>query len=90
MPPAEVEAATAKFSKESSSLMLDRVDWKLDSQVPVTYVRCLRDLGALSPAYQEQLAARLPGADVIGIDACHYAMLEKPSEVAAVLNAIVG
>lgn len=89
MSPAEVEEAAAKFSKESSSLMLDRVDWKLDSQVPVTYVRCLRDRGALSPSYQEQLAARLPATDVIAIDACHYAMLEKPTEVAAVLNSIV-
>jgi pimeloyl-ACP methyl ester carboxylesterase len=86
MSPAAVEEAAAKFSKESSSLMLDRVDWKLDPQFPVTYVRCLRDLGALSPEYQEQLAARLPGADVIAIDACHYAMLEKPDEVAALLN----
>jgi pimeloyl-ACP methyl ester carboxylesterase len=89
MSPAEMEEAAAKFSKESSSLMLDRVDWKLDSQVPVTYVRCLRDLGALSPSLQEQLAARLPAADIIAIDACHYAMLEKPTEVAAVLNSIV-
>jgi len=89
MSPAEMEEAAAKFSKESSSLMLDRVDWKLDSQVPVTYVRCLRDLGALSPSHQEQLAARLPAVDIIAIDACHYAMLEKPTEVAAVLNSIV-
>ncbi len=89
MSSAEMEAAAAKFSKESSSLMLDRVDWKLDSRVPVTYVRCLRDLGALSPSHQEQLAARLPAADLIAIDACHYAMLEKPTEVAAVLNSIV-
>ncbi len=88
MSPAAVEAAAARFSKESSSLILDRVDWNLDSQVPVTYVRCLRDLGPLSPAYQEQLAARLPGADVIAIDACHYAMLEKPTEVASLINGI--
>jgi pimeloyl-ACP methyl ester carboxylesterase len=53
-----------KFAKESRSVMLDRVDWKLDSQIPVTYVRCLRDLGALSPAHQEHLAARLPGDNI--------------------------
>jgi pimeloyl-ACP methyl ester carboxylesterase len=86
MSPAAADLVAAKFSKESSSLMLDRVDWKLDSRVPVTYVRCMRDRGALSPTYQEQLAARLPGANVIAIDACHYAMIEKPTEVAAVLN----
>jgi pimeloyl-ACP methyl ester carboxylesterase len=86
--PAEVEVAAAKFSKESSSLMLDRVDWNLAAQLPVTYVRCLRDLGALSPEYQEQLAARLPSANVIAIDACHYAMLEKPAEVASLINGI--
>jgi pimeloyl-ACP methyl ester carboxylesterase len=88
MPPAEMEEVVAKFSRESSSLMLDRVDWELDSPVPVTYLRCLRDRGALSPARQTQLAARLPGASIIDIDACHYAMLEKPAEVAAILNSI--
>jgi hypothetical protein len=49
----------------------------------------LNDRGALSPAFQKQLAARL-GAQVkiAPIDACHYAMLEKPGEVASMINAI--
>jgi hypothetical protein len=37
------------------------------------------------------MAAKL-GADVqvVALDACHYAMLDRPREVAAVLNGIAG
>jgi pimeloyl-ACP methyl ester carboxylesterase len=83
------DEAASKFTKESSSLFLDRVDWRSDPAIPVTYVLCLNDRGALSPALQKQLAARLgSNVKIVSIDACHYAMLEKPAEIAAVINAI--
>ena len=86
---AQADEAASKFTKESSSLFLDRVDWRSDPAIPVTYVVCLNDRGALSPAFQEQLAPRLgPNVKIVSIDACHYAMLEKPTEVAAMINAI--
>jgi pimeloyl-ACP methyl ester carboxylesterase len=86
---AQADEAASRFTKESSSLFLDRVDWRSDPAIPVTYVLCLNDRGALSPAFQKQLAARLgSNVNIVSIDACHYAMLEKPTEVAAVINAI--
>jgi pimeloyl-ACP methyl ester carboxylesterase len=86
---AQADEAASKFTKESSSLFLDRVDWHSDPAIPVTYVLCLNDRGALSPAFQKQLAGRLGSkVTIASIDACHYAMLEKPTEVAAVINAI--
>jgi pimeloyl-ACP methyl ester carboxylesterase len=89
MSPALADQAASKFTKESSSLLLDRVDWTPNPALHATYVRCLRDRGALSPTYQQQLASRLgPGTSVVSIDACHYAMLERPVEIAAVLNSI--
>jgi pimeloyl-ACP methyl ester carboxylesterase len=89
MPVAQADEAASKFTKESSSLFLDRVDWRPDQAIPVMYVVCLNDRGALLPAFQKKLAARLgPNVKIVSIDACHYAMLEKPSEVAAVINAI--
>jgi len=89
MPVSQADEAAAKFTRESSSLFLDRVDWHCDPATPVTYVLCLNDRGALSPAFQKRLAARLgTHVKIAPIDACHYAMLEKPTEVAAVINAI--
>jgi pimeloyl-ACP methyl ester carboxylesterase len=89
MPSALADEAAAKFGNESSSLFLDRLDWIGNLAVPITYARCLKDRGVLSPTFQEQLAARLgPHAAVASIDACHYAMLEKPAEVATLLNSI--
>jgi len=89
MTSSQADEAAAKFGKESSSLFLDEVQWRRVPQIPVTYVRCLNDRGGLSPAFQEQLAHRL-GSDVeiASIAACHYAMLEKPADVAALLDSI--
>ena len=89
LPEAQANEAASKFTKESSSLFFDRVDWRPDPAISVTYVRCLNDRGALSPSFQEQLAARLgSNATITSIEACHYAMLEKPDEVAAVINGV--
>jgi len=86
---AEANEAASKFTKESSSLFLDRVDWRSDPAIPVMYVLCSNDRGALSPAFQKQLAARVgSNVKIVSINACHYAMLEKPTEVAAVINAV--
>jgi len=86
---AQADEAASKFTKESSSLFLDRVDWRSDSAIPVTYVVCLNDRGALSPAFQRLLAARLgSNVKISSIAACHYAMLEKPTDVVAVINSI--
>jgi len=87
LPPAIAQRAASRFTKESTSLVLDPVHWNPSFARPVTYVRCLRDRGPLSPSHQKRMAAKLD-ATMISIDACHYVMLEKPSEVANVLNAV--
>jgi pimeloyl-ACP methyl ester carboxylesterase len=87
LPPFVANQAAARFTNESTSLVLDPVDWNPKLAAPATYVQCLRDRGPLSPSHQKRMAARL-SANVVSIDACHYAMLEKPTEVANVLNTV--
>ncbi len=87
LPPLVAEQAAARFTNESTSLVLDPVHWNPKLATPATYVQCLRDRGPLSPSHQKRMAARL-GASVVPIDACHYVMLEKPTEVANVLNVV--
>jgi pimeloyl-ACP methyl ester carboxylesterase len=87
LPPLVAEQAAARFTNESTSLVLDPVHWNPKSATPATYVQCLRDRGPLSPSQQKRMAARL-GASVVPIDACHYVMLEKPTEVANLLDVV--
>jgi pimeloyl-ACP methyl ester carboxylesterase len=87
LPPLVAEWAAARFTSESTSLVLDPVHWDPKSAAPATYVQCLRDRGPLPPSHQKRMAARL-GATVVSIDACHYVVLEKPNEVANVLNSV--
>lgn len=89
LPERIADEAAARFTRESTSLVRSPVDWKPVPASQVTYVRCLRDRGPLPPAHQARMAARLgTGATVTALDACHYAMLDKPSEVAGVINEI--
>jgi pimeloyl-ACP methyl ester carboxylesterase len=87
LPPLVAAQAAARFTNESTSLVLDPVHWNPKLATPATYVQCLRDRGPLSPSHQKRMAARL-GASVVPIDACHYVILEKPTEVANVLNVV--
>ena len=57
---------------------------ELDSAIPVTYVVLERDR-VLSPDYQRRMAWRLPNAEVISLDSCHQAMLQRPREVAEII-----
>jgi pimeloyl-ACP methyl ester carboxylesterase len=51
---------------------------------PVTYVELTKDR-LLPPAVQQRMAQRLAGVEVLQVDSCHQAMLQKPREVAEVL-----
>ena len=89
LPAERADAAASRFTSESASLVLDPVVWDRASVGPVTYVQCLRDRGPLSPSRQARLAERLgPATELIAIDACHYAMIERPTVVADLLNSI--
>jgi pimeloyl-ACP methyl ester carboxylesterase len=89
MDPARVSRACDRLTKESSALVREPVRWSGRPPAPCTYLKCLRDQGPLSPRYQDRMAANLGDAvKVVALDACHYAMLDRPGEVAAALNQI--
>ncbi len=59
----------------------------LGHPIPRTWVRLLRD--AIVPVtVQDANIARLGGAEVIDLDAAHMAMISRPAELAAVLDAV--
>lgn len=83
------EAAAARFANESTSLVKDKVHWQRPLPCPATYVQCLRDRGPLSPAHQRRLAQRLcPTVSIRSLDACHYVMLERPHELAVIIDSV--
>ena len=53
---------------------------------PVTYI-VLRDDRLISPSQQRAMAARIPDATVIELEAAHQAATQKPRELAELLLA---
>ena len=51
---------------------------------PVTYVVLTQDK-ILPPDTQRRMAERVPGVDVVELEACHQAMLQQPRELADIL-----
>ena len=87
--PTRAGRACDRLTRESSALVREPVHWSGRVPSSCTYIKCLRDRGPLSPRHQERMAANLgAGVRVVAIDACHYAMLDRPGEVAAALNQI--
>lgn len=87
--PVRAGQACDRLTRESSALVLEPVQWSGRVPSSCTYIKCLRDRGPLSPVHQERMAANLgAGVRVVAVDACHYAMLDRPGEVAAILNQI--
>lgn len=68
-------------------MLTQSVDLQLDKlPCPVTYV-VLGDDRLISPSQQRAMAARIPGATVIELDAAHQATMQKPKELAELLLA---
>ena len=89
MHPGRANRACDRLTKESSALVREPVRWSGRPPAPCTYIKCLRDQGPLSPRHQERMAANLgEGVNVVALDACHYAMLDRTAELAAALNQI--
>ncbi|MDB6147809.1 MAG: alpha/beta hydrolase fold [Spartobacteria bacterium] len=83
------QTACARFTPESRSLVQEPLHWSGRPPAPCTYIRCLRDRGALSPQVQERMAANLgSGVRIVSLDTCHYPMLESPEQVARALNEV--
>jgi pimeloyl-ACP methyl ester carboxylesterase len=60
---------------------------KLPATIPITYIKLMRDK-TLSPRNQDRMIANLRGAEVLELAAGHDAMISRPRELAAILNAI--
>ena len=89
MGPDQVSRACDRLTPESAALVQEPLRWTGRPPAPCTYLKCLRDRGPLSPRHQNRMAANLgTGVRVVALDACHYAMLDRPGEVAAALNHI--
>ncbi|MEW6248325.1 MAG: alpha/beta hydrolase [Nitrospirota bacterium] len=84
-----VQETCARLTAESRFLVLEPLRWSGRPSVPCTYIRCLRDRSALSPRHQERMARNL-GAQVqmFSLGTCHYPMLERPEDIAALLNRV--
>ena len=76
--PLPTKVLTARVPQEESSL-----------PCPVTYVELTQDR-LLPPGTQQRMAQRLPDPEVLKVDSCHQAMLQKPQEVAEVLLRYAG
>ena len=57
------------------------------AEIPCTWIKLLRD-AILPPERQDEMAARLPRAEVVELDAGHMAMISAPERLAAILNEI--
>lgn len=84
-PPDKVERACKRFTMESTKVVTAPVAWSGKTPARATYVKCLRDKGAMNAGHQSEMAARL-GAAVVAMDTCHYPMIEKPADLAALLE----
>jgi pimeloyl-ACP methyl ester carboxylesterase len=59
----------------------------LQHPVPRVYVRLLRD-AIVVPSQQDKMIANMDGAETFDLDAGHMAMVSRPAELAAILNAL--
>lgn len=84
-PPDKLDAALRRFKNESTRIVSTPVSWSGRTPAPATYVKCLRDKGAMDARHQDAMAARL-GIAATALDSCHYPMIERPADVAAILN----
>jgi pimeloyl-ACP methyl ester carboxylesterase len=55
--------------------------------IPRTYIRLLRD-ASITLASQDRMIANLGAAQVVDLDAGHMAMISRPTELAAILEAL--
>ena len=88
-PEDKIAFALPRFKLESTKIVTEPVAWSGKPPAPATYVKCLRDKGALHAHHQDAMAARL-GVAPTAFDTCHYPMLERPADVAALLDRVAG
>lgn len=86
--PALLEWAVALAVPEATSTVMEpMVLSTMPRDVRRVWVRLTRDV-IVAPEKQDRFVENLGGAEVIELDAAHMAMISRPRELAAVLNAI--
>ncbi len=85
MDPMEVVHSLGHFGPIPTKVMTAKVSLEqAESPSPVTYVVLSQDK-VLPPDLQYRMARRVPGAEVVNLDACHQVMLSNPKELADLL-----
>lgn len=75
----------ARFVVDSMNVYFQPVSWTGLEDVPVTYVKNLRDR-PVPPELQDTMAARLRWADVVELDSGHIPAVTRPEVFAALLG----
>lgn len=90
----DMDEATAQFAldryvvNDVLAMFRERASETDFRGVPRTYIKLLKDQGALPPLYQDRIIAALRPVNVLMLDTGHTAMLSRPTELAALLNDI--
>jgi pimeloyl-ACP methyl ester carboxylesterase len=74
-----------RFVVDSMNVYFQPVSWAGLGSVPVTYVKNLRDR-PVPPELQDAMAARLPQAELVEIDAGHIPAVTQPDVLARLLG----
>ena len=78
----------ARLVPEAMGVISEPMDLEvLPDQIPCTYVRLLRD-ARLTLDAQDRMAANLGEVRIVDLDAGHMAMISRPAELAAILEAL--
>jgi pimeloyl-ACP methyl ester carboxylesterase len=78
----------ARLVPESLNVILEPADLDgLRRDIPSTYIRLLRD-ASITLDGQDRMIANLGDTQVIDLDAGHMAMISRPAELAAILEAL--
>jgi pimeloyl-ACP methyl ester carboxylesterase len=76
-----------RLGLEAPGPLFEPFSWDgFPTQLPRTYIRCLRDT-LITPALVDTMVANMGGARVVDIDAGHNVATRSPAELAALLDA---
>ncbi len=73
--------------RDSMNVYFQPVYWSAIGDVPVTFVKHLRDRPS-PPALQDEQIARLPSPRVVELDSGHIPAVTHPKEFARILDAV--
>jgi hypothetical protein len=84
----QVASTLHRMGPESLNVLADPSDlYGLRQPIPRTYVRLLRD-ASIELEIQNQMIENLEPTEVVDLDDGHMAMISRPKELAAIINAL--